>query len=218
MGSIGKMILAILIAGGLAGGGSWYYLDGKFKKEKADLESQKTTLGAKVAALTKAAADKKSSASTPASSSTSTKTTAPVCSSDLKLADVSTGFSFCYPSDWTVAIPTTKSASATHQATVTTTDGYSFTIYNPIPTMGNEGYKTASTKSITSSSGLTFNRIYGNADPALNPEKNSLYQASSTNNVTDNANSIIIYGFPTSITDTLAAQLDALVATLGLAT
>jgi hypothetical protein len=210
------LIVTIILSAAIAGGGSWYYFNNKFEKEKTVLNQQIEDLNTQIKTL-EAAADKKSSASTSTSASSSTKTTTPECSSDLKLADATTGFSFCYPSDWTVTTPTTKSASVTHQVTISTTDGYNFTIYNPVPTMGNEGYNTTSTKSITSSSGLTFNRVYGAADPALNAEKNSLYQAISTNNVTDNANSIIFYGFPTTITNTLAAQLDALIATLGLA-
>ncbi|MEK7096386.1 MAG: hypothetical protein AAB881_00330 [Patescibacteria group bacterium] len=212
-----RILLTILIGAGIAGGGAWYYADYKFEKDKSDLESQKTTLETKIKAVKNAAGN--STSTTSASSNTSassTSATTSTCGTGKTAAAATTGFTFCYPSDWTVTTPTNKPGGVAHYAKVTTADGHSFTIYNPVPTMGAEGYNTTNEKDITSTSGLSFRRTYGAADGVINTESNWIYSAASSNISSDNVNSIIFYGFPTNIATAFAAQLDQLVGTLGL--
>lgn len=216
-----KILLTILIGAGIAGGGAWYYTDYKFEKDKKDLDSQKSALETKIKALedasTAASSASTSTSSTNTGSTSTTTSSTSTCGTGKTAAAASTGFTFCHPSDWIVTAPAAKPNGVTHYAKVATTDGYSFTIYNPVPTMGAEGYNTTDEKDITSTSGLSFHRSYGAADGAINTESNWIYSAASSNVTSDNANSIIFYGFPTNIATAFATQLDQLVGTLGLA-
>ena len=102
------VLISVIVAGGLAGGGTYYYLDKQAKTDKADLQVQIDDLSAKLNAKTEELAVANSSISTGTAATTSTDETA----GWKTYTNSNHGYSFKYPTDWILTEHEDNSISA----------------------------------------------------------------------------------------------------------